>query len=81
MKNSLKNYQRSILFAISKHLNTISTFQIGETPVDNNTSDITPGSTQPEQDAPNEIAQEPEIHEEPFCWNLSFTILSSLCHL
>ena len=43
-----------------------STFQIGETPMDNNTSNISPGDTKPEQDVPNEIAQEPEIQEEPF---------------
>ncbi|PWA68807.1 hypothetical protein CTI12_AA304710 [Artemisia annua] len=43
-----------------------STFQIGETPEVNNTSNIPPGTVQSEQEAPKEINHEPEIREEPF---------------
>ncbi|PWA88833.1 hypothetical protein CTI12_AA116700 [Artemisia annua] len=42
-----------------------STFQIGETPNDNNTSNISPGTIPSEKEQPKETDLEPEIREEP----------------
>ncbi|PWA98695.1 hypothetical protein CTI12_AA012230 [Artemisia annua] len=42
-----------------------STFKIGETPEDNNTNNISPGTVPSEQEQPNETNLEPEIREEP----------------
>ncbi|PWA65014.1 zinc finger, RING/FYVE/PHD-type [Artemisia annua] len=41
------------------------TFQIGETPEDNNTNNISPGTLPSEQEQPNETNPEPEIRKEP----------------
>ncbi|PWA50626.1 hypothetical protein CTI12_AA456380 [Artemisia annua] len=42
-----------------------STFQIGETPEDNNTNNVSSGSAPPEQEQPNETSPEPVIRKEP----------------